>query len=60
MNTRAILEVLGQLGMDTAGLTPDNLLTRISEQIVLKKFEGDSTDGESVETIVIKDGEICH
>ena len=60
MDAKALLEMLGQLGMDTTGLNPDNLSARISEQIVVKKFEGDSTDGEPVETIVIKDGVICH
>lgn len=58
MNAQQIIDWLKGMGVNISGLTPDNLSTRLSERIVLKKFDGDDTGGTPVETIIIENGEI--
>ena len=58
MDAKQIIGWLQGMGVNTSGLTPDNLSSRLSERIVLKKFDGDDTSGEPVETIVIENGEM--
>jgi hypothetical protein len=58
MDSQQLLYLLTQMGMKTDGLTPDNLMSKLSEKVTLKKFEGDQTDSEPVETLVFVDGEL--
>ena len=60
MTKEELVELLRSLGLDPSSL-PDGLGTKITERIILKKFNGDGpsdrTD-EPVETIIIEDGKI--
>jgi hypothetical protein len=50
LNNIELKELLEKLGIDSSFLKPDNIETKITESIVLKKYE----DDDLVETIVIK------
>ncbi len=54
MDAQQLYDLLKSLGVDLTGIQKEDLDSRISETIVLKKFEGDQP--EPIETIVIKDG----
>jgi hypothetical protein len=56
MNAQELLDLLKHLGLDVSGMHPDDLGSKISETVVLKKFEGDDQTGKPLETIVIQDG----
>jgi len=58
MDSHQLLELLQGLGMDMSGITPDSLASHLNERIVLKKFDGDQTDGTPAETIVIENGQL--
>lgn len=61
MTNIELLKFLESAGMNTSGLTPDSLSSKLSEKITLKKFDGDGpinrTD-DPIETFVIQDGTI--
>ena len=58
MDAQQLLSFLGSLGVNTSGITPDNLASCLSETIVIKKFDGDDTTGTPIETITIRDGKV--
>lgn len=58
MDAEKLLKLLESMGLDVSELKAEDLASRLSERIVLKKFDGDQTTGTPVETLVIEDGNV--